>query len=128
MPLSSRHDLQAVESVVCFVQPRKVFNMSDNDIDLQMKPKEPIPKFKSYEEEAEFWDTHDVTDYWDDFAPTHISFKGDLKEGVFVRLDSETLARIREAAIELDISPSALVATWILERLDAEKTKSPVSD
>lgn len=28
--------------------------------------REPIPKhFKSVEEAAEFWDTHDLADYWD---------------------------------------------------------------
>ena len=25
----------------------------------------PIPKFKNEDEEREFWDTHDVTDYFD---------------------------------------------------------------
>lgn len=97
-------------------------------IDMKMRPKEPIPKFSSYEEEAEFWDTHDVTDYWDDFAPTQISSKGDLIEGIFVRLDSETLARIREAAVECDVSPSTLVETWIRERLSEVQSRASVSD
>lgn len=31
---------------------------------------DPIPEeFASYEEAAEFWDTHDTTDYPDDFEP-----------------------------------------------------------
>lgn len=102
--------------------------MSDNDIDLQMKPKEPIPKFNSYEEEAEFWDTHDVTDYWDDFAPTQMSSKGELVEGLFVRLDSETLSLIREAAAVCDVSPSALAETWIHEGLSNVRSKASVSD
>ncbi len=33
----------------------------------QAKRKEPIPEFKSREEEATFWDTHDIADYWDDW-------------------------------------------------------------
>lgn len=102
--------------------------MSDNDIDLQMKPKEPIPKFNSYEEEAEFWDTHDVTDYWDDFAPTQMSSKGSLTEGVFVRLDAETLSLVRELAVKCDVSPSALVETWIHDRLGEVRSKPSVSD
>ena len=102
--------------------------MSDNDIDLQMKPKEPIPKFNSYEEEAEFWDTHDVTDYWDDFAPTQMSSNGDLVEGLFVRLDGETLSHIREAAAECGVSPSALVETWIRGHLSKVRSRASVSD
>jgi len=102
--------------------------MRDNDIELQMKPKEPIPKFNSYEEEAEFWDTHDVTDYWDDFAPTQMSSQGDLFEGVFVRLDSETLSLVREQAGACDVSPSALVEAWIRERLSEIRSKASVSD
>lgn len=102
--------------------------MSDNDINLQMKPKEPIPKFKSYEEEAEFWDTHDVTDYWDDFAPTQLSSNGNLVEGLFIRLDSETLMHIRNAAAACDVSPSALAEKWIHERLSEVRSKASVSD
>jgi hypothetical protein len=26
-----------------------------------------IPKFKSVEEEAKYWDTHSFADYWDEF-------------------------------------------------------------
>jgi hypothetical protein len=33
----------------------------------QVKRKEPIPEFKSREEEAAFWDTHDVGEYLNDF-------------------------------------------------------------
>lgn len=29
-------------------------------------PRDPIPKFASDEEAAEFWDTHSVADYWDE--------------------------------------------------------------
>ena len=29
----------------------------------QIKSKEPIPQFKNTQEEAEFWDTHDVGEY-----------------------------------------------------------------
>ncbi|MFH1388714.1 MAG: CopG family antitoxin [Patescibacteria group bacterium] len=30
-----------------------------------MSKVKPIPKFSDYEEEANFWDTHDTTDYFD---------------------------------------------------------------
>ena len=34
--------------------------------------KSKIPKFKSIEEEAEFWDTHSFADYWDEFKPVDL--------------------------------------------------------
>jgi hypothetical protein len=35
---------------------------------------EPIPKFDSREEEAAFWDSHDLADYWDTFKPVRARF------------------------------------------------------
>ena len=32
-----------------------------------VKSKKRLPRFKNKTDEAEFWATHDVTDYWDDF-------------------------------------------------------------
>lgn len=101
--------------------------MNNTDIDRVMRPKEPIPKFASYEEEAEFWDTHDLTDYWDDSKPTQIHFGGQLSEAILVRLDTETLVRLQETATERDVAPTTLVQTWIREHLDAEQTKSAAS-
>ncbi len=46
----------------------------------RMKPKEPIPEFKSRQEEAEFWDTHDLADYWDEFKPVKVRFARNLSE------------------------------------------------
>jgi CopG antitoxin of type II toxin-antitoxin system len=34
-----------------------------------------IPKFKSKDEEAKFWDTHSFADYWDEFKPVDIIVK-----------------------------------------------------
>jgi hypothetical protein len=31
-----------------------------------------IPRFKSRQEEAEFWDTHDTTEFEDEFVEVHI--------------------------------------------------------
>jgi hypothetical protein len=35
--------------------------------------KDPIPEFASRQEEAEFWDTHDFGDYWDDWQPVSVA-------------------------------------------------------
>ena len=49
-----------------------------------MKPKEPIPQFASREEEAAFWDEHDLADYWDDFKRVDAPASGDPSRDVSV--------------------------------------------
>lgn len=79
--------------------------------------KEPLPEFKSREEMAEFWDTHDFTDYMDEFKPVKVRFSRRLSEGLNIRLDKETLEVLRLKAHEQGIGPTTLVRMWILERL-----------
>lgn len=33
-----------------------------------------IPDFKNYEEEANFWDTHDFTEFLDEMTPVKVRF------------------------------------------------------
>jgi hypothetical protein len=46
-----------------------------------------LPEFKSIEEEAEFWDTHDTTDFEEEFKPAKVRFAKNLSEGLTIRLD-----------------------------------------
>ncbi|HEU5423542.1 MAG TPA: CopG family antitoxin [Nitrolancea sp.] len=80
-----------------------------------------IPEFTSREEEAEFWDTHDIADYWDDLKPVRVRFSQQLSEGITVRLDPETLARLRERARKLGVGPTTLARMWIIEQLRADE-------
>jgi predicted DNA binding CopG/RHH family protein len=79
--------------------------------------KEPLPDFQSREEMAEFWDTHDFTDYMDEFKPIRVRFAKNLSEGLNIRLDKETLERLRTVAREKGIGPTTLARMWILEHL-----------
>jgi hypothetical protein len=76
-----------------------------------------IPAFKSVEEEAEFWDTHDTTDFEDEFKPVKVRFAKNLSEAITVRLDPETLTELRVRAHEKGVGPTTLARMWILERL-----------
>ena len=89
--------------------------------DRSVKPREQLPQFASREEEAEFWDTHDLTDYWPDFKPVQARFARSLSEGITIRLDPETLAELRKRAHARGIDPTTLVRMWIIEQLQATK-------
>ena len=80
-----------------------------------------IPEFKSIEEEAEFWDTHDTTDYEEEFRPIKVRFAKNLSHGLTIRLDPETLEKVRREAREKGIGPTTLVRMWVLEHLRAGK-------
>ena len=83
----------------------------------EQETKSRIPDFKSREEEAEWFDTHDMADYQDEFQTVRARFAKNLSEGLNIRLDKETLASIRTKAHEQGIGPTTLVRMWILEHL-----------
>ncbi len=76
-----------------------------------------IPDFKTREEEAAFWDTHDVTDYLDEMRPVKVRFAKNLSAGLTVRLDPTDREALGEAAAEQGVGPSTLVRMWVKERL-----------
>jgi len=76
-----------------------------------------IPEFNSVEEEAEFWDTHDTTDFEDEFRPVKVRFAKNLSHGLTIRLDPETLDKLRREANEKGIGPTTLVRMLVLEHL-----------
>jgi hypothetical protein len=79
-----------------------------------------IPDFRSREEEAAFWDTHDVTDYLDELRPVRVRATPNLSTGMTVRLDPADREMLGRIASERGIGPSTLVRMWIKERLRNE--------
>jgi hypothetical protein len=81
------------------------------------KIKEPIPEeFTTLKEAAEFWDKHDLTDYWK-FTK---EVEGDIKippTPRYVPLEKEISEFITEIAKKEHISPETLVNLWLKERL-----------
>lgn len=90
-------------------------------------PKSRIPVFSSIEEEAEFWDTHDVTDYWDEMKPAKVRFAKNLSQGMTIRLDLDTTIKLRSEAAKKGIGPTTLVRMWVIERLQQERRGKPSS-
>jgi hypothetical protein len=75
-----------------------------------------ISRAQSLEEMAEFWDTHDATDF---DAQTHeVSMEFDLRSRRhYLAIDPEILARLREAATARGLSAESLANLWLQERL-----------
>lgn len=82
-----------------------------------------IPKFANEKEESEFWDTHDFTDYLGETTPADVKFEDarPRKTQISLRLDSETIARLKVLARSRGIGYQTLIRMWVMEQLAREK-------
>jgi predicted DNA binding CopG/RHH family protein len=85
-----------------------------------------IPSFNNIEEEAEFWDTHDFTDFWEESRPANVVIDPSLRKQrrLTVRLDEADEQEIERRAKSLGVGSSTLVRMWIKERLNQERKAS----
>lgn len=77
-----------------------------------------IPAFQNIEEEAEFWDTHSVLDFPDEFE--YVGFvepRAKKDAPITIRLDRGDRIRLKAEAEKMGIGPSTLARIWIKERL-----------
>jgi hypothetical protein len=84
------------------------------------KKTDPIPdEFDSYEEAAEFWDSHDTTDYLEYLTPVEVTaeFRGRLYE---IEIDESVALILRKAAKRKGVTPSSLANELLKEQLVAQ--------
>lgn len=79
--------------------------------------REPIPKhFKSIEEAAEFWGSHDLADYWDLTREAH--FEVDIQRRVFLTaLEPQLAKKLTDLARKQGISTETLINIWLTEKV-----------
>jgi len=76
-----------------------------------------IPLFKTEDEEREFWDTHDVTDYFDMSKAKAVTFPN-LKKStktISLRLPADMLENLKVKANSMDVPYQSLIK-MILEK------------
>ena len=82
------------------------------------KPK--IPTFSSVQEEAEFWDTHVLSDYLDELEIVSGGYQptpGEVKTVMTIRVAPSLKEQIETIARSYDIPASSLVRMWIVEKI-----------
>lgn len=82
-----------------------------------------IPKFKSEEEAAKFWETHSFEDYAGDTEEAKIGFVKKPKKTVALRLDPADIESVETIAKRKGLSYTALLRMWIKENLAKEKRR-----
>jgi hypothetical protein len=80
-----------------------------------------IPEFASREEEADFWDTHDFTDFLDDTEPVKIiyggSIYGPIDQIIAFRLAPDEEQELKRMADEAGESVSSLALRLVSEQI-----------
>ena len=81
------------------------------------KPADPLPdEFASYQEAADFWDTHDTTAYLESFED--VAVQADLKRRRFeVELDEDLMKVLSAQAHERGIAVGRLVNDMLREKV-----------
>lgn len=77
-----------------------------------------IPAFKSYEEEANFWDTHSITDFEDETENVDIIFELDKprEESLVLRVQKGLKNRLKKIARSKGLNVSTLARMWLMEK------------
>lgn len=81
-----------------------------------------IPKFKNENEEIDFWDKADITEYFDIDNPIEfdLSKLKPTTESISLRLPAYLLMRIKEIANSRDVPYQSLMKIFLAERVEKE--------
>jgi len=85
-----------------------------------------IPKFKSDQEAAQFWDTHSLIEFEDDLELVREKvFVKPEKQVMTIRVDKKLANALKIIAGEKGINYSTLARMWLIERIkkEIEETK-----
>ena len=82
------------------------------------KRREPIPEhFASVEQAGQFWDTHDLADYWG--STREAEFEVDLQRRTFLTsLEPQLAGKLTAVARKQGISTETLINVWLTEKVE----------
>ena len=85
------------------------------------KPSKKLPKFKSIQEEAGFWDTNDVGDYLNELRVIDAKYEptDEVKTTMTIRVTPTLKMMVEKMAKKYETSASSLVRMWMIDRLDS---------
>ena len=81
--------------------------------------KTPISGASSYVEIGEFWDSHDLSDHWDQTRPAEFEV-GPLSSTIYFPLQRTLAEQLRTAAEAQGVTPETLLNLWVQQRMAEE--------
>jgi hypothetical protein len=82
-----------------------------------------VSKAGAYAEMGEFWDEHDLSDYWGKTRPARADVDLESEESLYA-IEKGLSETIRREAKERGISPHTLVNLWLQEKIQKLKPQS----
>ena len=81
-----------------------------------------LPKFKSDQEEQEFWASNDSIDFldWDDAEPTLFPKLKPTTKTISIRLSQVMLAELRSLANKRDVPYQSLIKMFLQDKINQE--------
>ncbi len=81
-----------------------------------------IPQFTSEQEEAEFWATHDATEFLDETTLVDEVFVDARppKKQISLRMDPDVIDTLKGIAAQKGVGYQTLIRIWVMERLTQE--------
>jgi len=80
------------------------------------KDKSSISKAKSYKEIGDFWDSHDLSDYWDKGKEVEMDI--DIESEIFLYAIEKSISeKLQEIAHKRGISADTLLNLWLQEKI-----------
>lgn len=88
---------------------------------MKKKVKTKIPEFKNREEEAKFWETHSLADYWNEFEPVDliVQLQKPKEETLILRLQKDLKEKLAIAARAKGLRVSTLARLWLMEKIQS---------
>lgn len=90
---------------------------------MKKQKKSKLPNFKSAEEEALFWSTHDATEFADEFQPADVQFPKPQKKLISLRIADADIALLKKVASQKGIGYLTLIRMWVVEKLREESDR-----
>ena len=82
------------------------------------KHRDPLPaSFDTFEEMAEFWDAHDITDYDEYLTPVEVSVAEHPEHEYAITLSETLNATLRQVQQREGVPINTLVNLWVQEKL-----------
>ena len=80
-----------------------------------------LSQARTYQQVGEFWDSHDLSDFWDRTRPA--DFDVTIRsETTYCPVEARLAARLRSLAQRRGVSAETLVNLWLQEKLSEKAT------
>lgn len=84
------------------------------------KHKSSISQAASYKDIGKFWDTHDLSDFWD--KTKEASFEVDIESEItYYAVDRTLSEKIQALAQKRGVTADTLINLWVQEKLQGQK-------